>query len=197
MKAFGYLTASAALLTIAVAQVLKSPAPNSSLGNGWRYKGCYSDVNILVNSANHALGGSFQTALINGGASCTATCRSQGYRYAGTIDNQCWCDNVINRSNSPTAGILSPLGDASCQSSCSLNINEACGQTNSFISIYEYTVSEFLRLTCVPMLLLLYALFVWVGGHGERLGARWIGEIVRGSCQDCVGCWRGRRWGPV
>lgn len=44
MKAIGYLIAGAALLTGASAQLLRSPAPNSSLGNGWRYKGCYSYV---------------------------------------------------------------------------------------------------------------------------------------------------------
>lgn len=41
MKAFGYLIATAALLTTAVAQT-RAPAPNSSLGNGWRYKGCFT-----------------------------------------------------------------------------------------------------------------------------------------------------------
>jgi hypothetical protein len=54
MEVFGYLMAGAALLTgvvaqatlpvtsTAVAPTTKSPAPNSSPGNGWRYKGCYS-----------------------------------------------------------------------------------------------------------------------------------------------------------
>ncbi|KAF1924276.1 uncharacterized protein M421DRAFT_8926 [Didymella exigua CBS 183.55] len=138
MKAFGYLIASAVLLTGAVAQ-LKSPAPNTSLGNGWRYKGCYSDTLSTSTILPHALNGSLTHINPNGGALCTQTCRGQGFKYAGTNDNQCWCGNVINPSNSVTAGILSPLGDIACQTSCRGNLPEACGAIDTFISIYEYT----------------------------------------------------------
>ncbi len=41
MRSFGYLIAGMALLASTVAQLVKPPAPNASLGNGWRYKGCY------------------------------------------------------------------------------------------------------------------------------------------------------------
>ena len=105
MKAFGYLIAGAALLTGASAQSLRSPAPNSSLGNGWRYKGCYSSVSLelsvraladafsdtlatLLNSP-YALNGSFTRFTTNGGVPCTALCRTQGYKFAGTNDDQC------------------------------------------------------------------------------------------------------------
>lgn len=54
MKAFGFLIAGAALLHGAMAQLTKSPAPNSSLGNGWRYKGCYSSVTLHSQSASNA-----------------------------------------------------------------------------------------------------------------------------------------------
>ncbi|KAF3038015.1 hypothetical protein E8E11_002018 [Didymella keratinophila] len=117
---------------------MRSPAPASSLGNGWRYKGCYSDTLWSSTTTPHALNGSFTRINPNGGVQCTAICRQQSYRYAGTNDNQCWCGNVINPSNAATAGILAP--DISCQGSCrGGNTNEACGAMDTFISIYEYT----------------------------------------------------------
>ncbi|KAH6614272.1 hypothetical protein C7974DRAFT_380614 [Boeremia exigua] len=142
MRAFGYLIAGVALLTTTAAQLLpaqKLPAANAALSNGWRYKGCFSDVNAALLNTDRALGGYLQILNTNGGAACTSVCRSQGFKYAGTDDNACWCDNVINRNNSITAGIAAPLGDLNCQTGCRGNLNEACGQTNLFISIYEFT----------------------------------------------------------
>ena len=105
MKAFSYLIAGMTLLTIAVAQLSKSSAPNNSLGNGWEYKGCYSyafhhflqatlpthtsDSKWSLVGSDHALSGSFVRQSPNGGVLCTKLCRAQGYKYAGTNDNQC------------------------------------------------------------------------------------------------------------
>ena len=50
------------------------------------------------------------------------------------------CDNAIG-ANSPLYGLPAALGDRSCQTSCRGNANEACGSLDSFVSIYEYTVS--------------------------------------------------------
>ncbi|KAF2631268.1 hypothetical protein BU25DRAFT_481854 [Macroventuria anomochaeta] len=116
----------------------------------------------------------------NGGVSCTNICKGQGYKFAGTNDNQCWCNKVINRNNSATAGILSPAGIASCQGGCrgNPNANEGCRAIEWFISIYEFTVSGFLRNACVPMLLLLCFLYVISAGSGERPSARCRRELV-------------------
>ncbi|KAF3003512.1 hypothetical protein E8E13_005076 [Curvularia kusanoi] len=122
MKAFGYLIAGAALLSTSMAQIalLKSPAPNSALSNGWRYKGCYTDVaaNIV---GNHALANGPTALNPNGGVQCTNT----------------YCGNTINPNNTVTAGILSL--DASCLSACQGNTNEVCGTTDTFLTIYEFT----------------------------------------------------------
>ncbi|KAJ8116688.1 hypothetical protein OPT61_g1945 [Boeremia exigua] len=142
MRAFGYLIAGVALLTSTAAQLVKPPAPNSSLGNGWRYKGCYSDVNLPNVPGDRALGVLQTTGATNRGLTCTNACRAQSYTYAGTVDDQCWCDNVINRNNSATAGGLSPLGDISCGGGCRGNALEACGQANLFITIYEFTARQ-------------------------------------------------------
>ncbi|XPS76617.1 hypothetical protein M3J09_008665 [Ascochyta lentis] len=91
MKAFGFLIAAAALFSGTVSQLLpvaKQPAPNSSLGNGWRYKGCYSDARYDL-PVSHALGGAFRMQNPNGGVSCTAYCRGLSYNFAGTNDDQC------------------------------------------------------------------------------------------------------------
>lgn len=98
-------------------------------------------------------------------------------------DDNAGCGNVINPSNSAIAGILSPLGDTSCQTGCRGNLNEACGTTETFISIYEYTVSGFLRNACVPMLLLLCFLYVMCvfGGGGERSIERSAEEGIGGD----------------
>jgi hypothetical protein len=88
-----------------------------------------------------------------------------------SFDDDAGCGNVINPSNAATAGVLSLVGDVSCQGSCrGTTTNEACGAINTFISIYEYTVSGFLRNACVPMLLLFCVLYVMsaFGGGGER-----------------------------
>ncbi|UPX19099.1 uncharacterized protein EKO05_0009372 [Ascochyta rabiei] len=173
MKAFGYLIATAPLLHGTLSQILplKQPAPNSALGNGWRYKGCYSDIAIGL-PLPHALGsGSFMTQTPNGGVSCTAYCQGLGYAYAGTNDDQCWCDSGINRSFSLTSGILSPIGNAACQTGCRGNTGEACGSVNTFISIYQYTVSGFLRNACVLAFLLLCFLYLFEGSV-ERPSAR-------------------------
>lgn len=99
-------------------------------------------------------------------------------------DDAAGCGNVINPSNSVTAGILSPLGDASCQTLCrGSTTNEACGFTETFISIYEYTVSGFLTSTCVPLLLLPGVLYVKSvsGGGGERFIERSAEEGTGGD----------------
>jgi hypothetical protein len=86
------------------------------------------------------------------------------------------CDNVINRNNSAIAGILSPLGDASCQTSCRGNIYEACGSLDTFISIYEFNVSGFLRNACVQVLFLLCSFLL--GGGMERSSVRRRRELL-------------------
>lgn len=109
-------------------------------------------------------------------------------------DQSSGCDNVINRNNTLTAGQLSP--DLACQSACRGNPSEACGTVDTFMSIYEYTVSGFLKTACVPVCLC-FALF---GRSVEQPSARWrdmfreepveelgLGEHGLGE----GGCWRG------
>ncbi len=106
------------------------------------------------------------------------------------------CDNVINRNNSATAGGISPFGDISCGTGCRGNLNEACGSTNLLITIYEFTVSGFLRCLCAFAIVVCSLAF---GGGVERSSAWRRSKLVE---TKIVGwqrvdeglndwCWRG------
>ena len=88
-------------------------------------------------------------------------------------DDPAGCDSGINRNGSTTIG--QPAPDTSCQGSCrGGNVTEACGAVDTFISIYEYNVSEFLKmLVCLCSCSLLFFLLeawsnrVLVGGRSS------------------------------
>ncbi|KAI1577953.1 WSC domain containing protein [Pyrenophora tritici-repentis] len=163
MKAIGYLVAGAALIPGLVSAL----DPNNI--TGWRYRGCYSDkrFNEYRSMAGYpstdpsnppagqvygtyayprTLNGYFYRVNPNGGSVCTTTCTNLGFRYAGTNDNMCFCDNAIaiNRTSANgtyTYGLPDP-DNSLCQFGCRSNLGEACGNNvnaanENRISLYE------------------------------------------------------------
>ncbi|RMZ72698.1 WSC domain-containing [Pyrenophora seminiperda CCB06] len=169
MKAIGYLVAVAALLP-GLASAL-NPASNIPQ---WRYKGCYSDKRYneyrgttgypSVDPANppdgqvygtyaypRTLNGYFYRINPNGGALCTTTCANLGFKYAGTNDNMCFCDNAIAINGTSALGTytygLPDLDNTLCQFPCRGNTGEACGNnvnlaSGNRLSLYELVVTN-------------------------------------------------------
>ena len=84
---------------------LYTSSSSSSSTDGWSYQGCYSDASSRTLSQQ-----------ISGGAtsiaSCQASCRDQGFAYAGNeYGRECWCGNSI-------ASSASKLADSSCSYTC-------------------------------------------------------------------------------
>ncbi|KAF2241017.1 hypothetical protein BU26DRAFT_186020 [Trematosphaeria pertusa] len=174
-NAIGYFIAGAALLPeLALAQkIIPTVLPTY-----WSYKGCYSDYdwNLPGDRALTFLGPMKNP---NSGWYCTTYCQglNLNYTYAGTNDNQCWCDTAINKNGTTTYGQVMPSTDCTGNGTlvtkgCRGNTTEACGSQRSAttpvrLSIYEYKpVSDFIY-ACV---LMLYALLYFFLFHLVRLG---------------------------
>lgn len=144
-----------------------SPATND---HDWIYRGCYSDkpYNIDESSSGPAhavspgvpdfprtLNGLFTRNLPsdsggNGGRQCRSLCAANQFRFAGTNNDQCWCDNAIaingTSAASPKFG-LPDDDDTFCQTPCAGNSEEACGNNSRIgdsqrLSMYEMSVQE-------------------------------------------------------
>lgn len=74
---------------------------------------CSSDTAATLLNVPHALNGSFTRQTPNSGARCTALCRSQTYKYAGTDNDQCCTSPSEKEKVEQTSPILTtPQGAA-------------------------------------------------------------------------------------
>ncbi|KAF1919570.1 hypothetical protein BDU57DRAFT_427888, partial [Ampelomyces quisqualis] len=107
-----------------------------------------------VSAYPRTLNGYFTRQNGNGGASCINLCRglNKGYTFAGTNDNQCWCDTAIavngTRAAAPSYGIQDANNNL-CSFGCRVAANtpsttEACGGPGNSdantqrLSLYEF-----------------------------------------------------------
>ncbi|KAG9032682.1 hypothetical protein FRB95_001110 [Tulasnella sp. JGI-2019a] len=94
------------------------------VGGSGTYLGCYSDA-----ASPRTLTGSTTTESTMTNPSCVATCRSQGYTYAGTeYSNECFCGNSLSGGTIMT--------DGSCNGPCAGDSSTLCGGTYR-LSVYH------------------------------------------------------------
>ncbi|KAK8872836.1 glyoxal oxidase [Apiospora arundinis] len=90
------------------------PGPNLGVP-GWTSLGCYSEGN-----GGRTLGYQANTAGNNSALTCTAACKTAGYKYAGTeYSDQCFCGNSFQNGGAPAT--------TGCGMVCTGNQTEICG----------------------------------------------------------------------
>ncbi|CAI6342141.1 unnamed protein product [Periconia digitata] len=176
----------------------------ANLPTGWRYLGCYSDRKFS-DVGDRALGGYFRLANPQGGSACINVCKgiNPNYKYAGTEDNQCWCDTGLNNNGTTTYG--QKLPEAYCNYACrgsQATSPQTCGNVNTgttketgpALSIYTSEQVSGFSFACVLVLVLVLCVASFCsicprttgmgrGGcelrrRGEVVVRRWVG----GAC---------------
>ncbi|PVH92792.1 hypothetical protein DM02DRAFT_662613 [Periconia macrospinosa] len=143
MKFGSLLTAGAALLLsdFAAAQgqthLLANYPQTTGLQTGWKYLGCYSDRRS-TDVGDRALGGYFRLANPQGGNQCITVCLgiNPNFKYAGTDDNQCWCDTGLNNNGTAQYGqkLAESYCDYGCRGSTATN-KQTCGNPNTGLTL--------------------------------------------------------------
>jgi hypothetical protein len=105
---------------------LYPPKVPSTLPNNYAYVDCYATgtgtSQVMVNAIS-------RTSASNTGAECVGYCNTAttgGYKYAGTMNNQCYCSQLL--MTSPTS--------ARCVQQCPGGKAEACGGSSK-VSVYQ------------------------------------------------------------
>ncbi|KAL0959164.1 hypothetical protein HGRIS_014449 [Hohenbuehelia grisea] len=94
-----------------------NPTLVTTVSNTFTYQGCYTDQAAPSRTLERLIA-------VPGGTTpetCAATCRSNGYTYAGMeFQYECWCGNSVRST-------ATKVPDSDCQDACNANIKHYCG----------------------------------------------------------------------
>ena len=120
-------------------------APCSYPYTPFDYVGCYVDPSIPNRALDYATDLDFQSMTVE---KCTASCKANGFRYAGLeYYGQCFCGNSVRSSPAP---------QAECNYPCSANQGQTCGgydrvsiyQDPTFPKVDYTTINDYANLGC-------------------------------------------------